>query len=381
MLSNVKNFFLTFILAVIIFGLIASSVVSLVINNINESLTRSEGGQGIISSSGIIKAAEEKAEESKSMNILLIGSDYRSGVFADYDPQRLESLYGIKPDTYTEEARPADLGYPSKELAQRILSDSGLEGNSAIKINDKTWVFDGGFYTAEYRTVEADVIVLVRLDRERYMMTYSYFPSDAYMLVNGSYCKLGEIYGEYGVEVLCDAIHSLTGLGVDRYIEITMDAFPDLIDTLGGITYEVPCNMKYDDYSGNVHINLAAGYQKLDGKAAMNMLMFNDYKDGYNTRSKTTLSFVKAFTVQLAVPSLVGRAPALWESLRKLVNTDLKATDVVENAPILVTYAASAVELNPVVKKQTVAEDANAYVYDTTTTYNIFNQYRKIINN
>lgn len=381
MLSNIKNFFLTFVLAIIIFGLIASSVVGLVINNINESLTRSDDNPGAVSSSGVIKPAAQKAEVSKSINILLIGSDYRSGVFADYDPQRLESLYGIHPNRPVEEKRPDDLGYPSREMAQHVISDKNTEDNSVIKIDDKTLVFEGGFYKAAYRTVEADTVILVRIDRERGQMTYTAFQTDAYMMVNGTYCRFSEIYGKYGVSVLCDAVHSLTGIGVDRYVEITMDAFPELIDTLGGITFEVPCRMKYDDYSGNVHIDLMAGFQKLDGKATLDMLMFNDYKDGSNSRSRTTLSFAKTFALNMAVPSLVTRAPALWKSIEKLVNTNVTATDVAENAAMIITYAANAVDINPVVVKQKIGDDDNAYVFDTTATYNLFSQYRKIIKN
>ncbi len=382
MLSSVKNFFLTFILAVIIFGLVASSVLAICINNINSSLdssvnpsetTDESGSQGSTS-----PEQRETEDHSKSLNILIIGSDYRSGVFADYDPDVLYSLYGIKDGKVKEEAPPYDVEAPSAEHASGIVSDKEDQNEEGIKISDTTLVFEGGFYSVDYRQIEADTIILIRYDKERSQITYTSFPTDAYIKVNGDYCRLSEIYGTYGAETVMDAVHSITGLTVDRYVVFTMDTFPDFIDALGGLDYTVPCRMKYDDYAGDVHINLYEGNQHLDGDAALELLMFNSYKDGYNTRIRTANSFMRSMILSMASPSTIIRLPSAFRQLSGSLTTDLKLTDITENITAAISCATNVAELPVVTKKQKVNDDANAVIYDMSGCYNAFSKYKKI---
>ena len=93
MLSATKNFFLTFIIALVIFALIAYMLVGLVLNNLlggadetqppeETTADPEDEGQGQV---GI-----QLSGGGESFNILLIGTDFRPSEFVDYDPAMLE---------------------------------------------------------------------------------------------------------------------------------------------------------------------------------------------------------------------------------------------------------------------------------------------------
>ena len=381
MLSAVKNFFLTFVLSAVIFGLIASLAVGLVVNNINGSLasdtdtpetTASETDSG----GNVVTPTED--ESGSSLNILLLGSDYRPSVLADYDPEMVEKLCPAE-ETEEEEikVRPSDLAAPSTRttiISDDIYSDKNKE---YTVLDDDTLMFRNGFYSLSYRVIETDTIILVRLDRERGQISYTSFPADAVTEVSGKEIKLSEIYGTYGVEALTDTIHAITGVNVDRYAIVTMDNFEQIIDALGGVEYTVPCRMVYDDYAGVVHINLRAGSQKLTGSKALQLLMFNSYTDGTNSRTKTTMSFMRALVSALAKPSNVTKMTDFWDLVDGMYETDIQVEDFTKNIALIIKCAQNQIEINAVTKTKITDGETVVYIDDTATA-DAFASYKRL---
>ena len=110
MLSATKNFVLTFLIALIIFGLIAYMLVGLVLNNILggtvEETAPPEDTVVSPENEGPGNIGIQFGNGGESFNILLIGTDYRPSDFVNYDPVMLEKLYGIKREEVTPSAPP-----------------------------------------------------------------------------------------------------------------------------------------------------------------------------------------------------------------------------------------------------------------------------------
>ncbi|MCL2355484.1 MAG: LCP family protein, partial [Oscillospiraceae bacterium] len=60
----------------------------------------------------------------------------------------------------------------------------------------------------------------------------------------------------------------ILGIKIPYYVIVEMDAFIKLVDEIGGVWFYVPMDMKYDDYTQDLHIDLKQGYQLLDGDQA-----------------------------------------------------------------------------------------------------------------
>ena len=61
---------------------------------------------------------------------------------------------------------------------------------------------------------------------------------------------------------------------------VDTQALRKLVDLIGGVEFDVPTDMKYDDSEQNLHIDLKAGLQKLDGSQAEQVVRFRHNNDG-----------------------------------------------------------------------------------------------------
>ena len=380
MLSAIKNYFLTFILSAVIFGLVASMAVGLVTDNINASLSSDDGGvkEGKVIDTG--KKKKKDDEPGMSLNILLVGTDYRKSVFADYDPEVIEAMYpgsGEPGEEDTPYSPPDDLRAPA--VTGSIISDSVFESGDGQKYGEDGLIFRNGFFSLKYRKIETDAILLIRLDKERGHISYTSFPTEAYTKVGEKYLPLREILNDYGIDVLREKVTAITGITVDRYALVSMEDFPGIIDSLGGISYYVPCNMQYDDYAGNVHINLTAGRQLLDGQKALQLLMFNNYTDGINSRSRTLVSFFEELMSVFAQPVNITKAEDFKKRVDGMFETDIVLSDFTSNIPLIFRYSSAPTEI-PVSTKLEKYHGESVPFIDDVFTASAFINYRKVYN-
>ena len=122
----------------------------------------------------------------------------------------------------------------------------------------------------------------------------------------------------------------------------------DIIDTIGGVEFDVPIDMKYDDPTQDLHINLKAGMQTINGDKAEQLLRFrhnNDgssysYKYGDNDfgRMRTQREFIKATATQLLNIKNVGKINDLIEDVSSNLETDLTTEEMLTYVPSLVSF-------------------------------------------
>jgi LCP family protein required for cell wall assembly len=286
----------------------------------------------------------------------------------------LEMLYGIK----KPEVLPAPVPDDINPKPGSVLSDEKFWSPDGIIAEDGSLIFTGGFYNINYRIIETDALILLRADKERGQFTYTVFPTDAYVDMNGRYIPLSDVYGRYGLNTLMDKVYAMTGITIDNYALVTMDNFPKLVDTLGGITYAVPCDMNYTDLTGGISINLKAGLQRLDGKGVLDLLMFDSYTDG-GSRGKTTSDLFRKFISTFISITNYNRAPAVFAELHKTVDTDFSVNDFKNNIDIIFKFAQNNRELSVVTKNMTVGSD-KLIVIDETKTCDLFANYKRIYN-
>jgi polyisoprenyl-teichoic acid--peptidoglycan teichoic acid transferase len=85
------------------------------------------------------------------------------------------------------------------------------------------------------------------------------------------------------LEYTAQEISNLTNLKIDYYIYLEIDTIKEIIDRLGGIYFDVPARLKYNDPTQNLHIDLQKGYQLLDGDKAEQLLRFRKPHTSYYT--------------------------------------------------------------------------------------------------
>ena len=94
--------------------------------------------------------------------------------------------------------------------------------------------------------------------------------------------KLNAVYQD-GIETLRDTISDMLGIPIDFYVGINMDGFKVLVDELGGIEFNVPVHMSYDDPTQDLYIHYEPGLQHLDGQDVLNVARCRKNSDGPGT--------------------------------------------------------------------------------------------------
>ena len=186
-----------------------------------------------------------------------------------------------------------------------------------------------------------DTMLLCAYDVPNQKLSVMSLPRDTYVSYNGRSVLLNSVYirggrGDDGIKALKEAVGDLTGVVPDFYVIIQWDAVGELVDAIGGVYFDVPRNMNYDDPTQNLHIHLSKGYQLLDGEKAMGVVRYrkdNDsrygYVDGDLGRIKTQQAFLTAVLEKCLQPDVL--LPNLMEYVtifQKNVETDLEIPEM-----------------------------------------------------
>ena len=175
----------------------------------------------------------------------------------------------------------------------------------------------------------SDTNILMRVDAVNKTIDLVSLPRDTLMR-NGH--KLNYSYAKGGTQMLRDEIAALLGIPVDFSVSVDLKGFIELVDQIGGVDFDVPINMDYDDPYQDLHIHFQKGMQHLDGQQAMEVVRFRHNNDGtgYGTedigRIGTQQAFLKAVAQKLLKAENV---PAMAEVFLKYVKTDLTLGNLV----------------------------------------------------
>lgn len=148
-----------------------------------------------------------------------------------------------------------------------------------------------------------DTIIIAHLDANDHTVALLSIPRDTPVATGGGgLMKINSVYaggGKDGMERLAARLKNLLGFPVDGYVLVDLEAFQKTVDLVGGVEFDVPMDMNYEDPSQNLYIHLQKGLQTLDGEQAMGLVRF---RKGYATqdiqRTQTQQQFLKALAKQ-----------------------------------------------------------------------------------
>ena len=138
------------------------------------------------------------------------------------------------------------------------------------------------------------------------------------------------------------AVNKVTGLNLKYYVFVDTKALIEVIDAIGGVEYDVPIDMNYDDTSkqNTLHIHLKKGLQKIDGNKAEQLLRFRHNNDGSSYpkeygdndlgRMRTQREFIKEVVKQTLKANNILKLTEFIEIANKYVDTNLPL-DLVKN--------------------------------------------------
>lgn len=131
----------------------------------------------------------------------------------------------------------------------------------------------------------SDTIIACSYNPKTQNVSMLSIPRDTYV-TNGNYKysvynKINSLYsGGKTPERTVQAVNEITGLDINYYILVDTEALIKLVNLIGGVYFDVPTNMNYDDDGQDLHIHLTKGYQKLTGEQVEQVVRFRHNNDG-----------------------------------------------------------------------------------------------------
>ncbi|APB34260.1 cell envelope-related transcriptional attenuator [Gloeomargarita lithophora Alchichica-D10] len=175
-----------------------------------------------------------------------------------------------------------------------------------------------------------DTMILARFDPTTDTVTAISLPRDTQVLINSDpYSKLNEANSKGGPALAAETVSTLMGgVAIDRYVRVNPMGVEALVDALGGITINVPKDLKYQDDSQHLYINIKAGPQKLTGKQALHFLLFRQDGLGDIGRIQRQQIFMRAFQEQALTPQTITRLPQIFGVVKEYVDTNLTGEEL-----------------------------------------------------
>ena len=118
---------------------------------------------------------------------------------------------------------------------------------------------------------------------------------------------------------------------------VDTSGFRDLIDTIGGVDFDVPQDMNSDDPVQDLHIHLKKGMQHLDGDKAEQLVRFRRYPEGDIARMRVQSDFIQATVDKLLSPANVFKISDLVEDISNIINTNFTLNELLAYAPHIVS--------------------------------------------
>jgi len=161
-------------------------------------------------------------------------------------------------------------------------------------------------------------LTLMSIPRDTYCSGYGY----SVPKINSAYGYAG--CGEAGMEELCDRVYDVTGIRPDGYVLVDLDCFETIVDRMGGVDFDVPMDMHYEDPYQDLYIDLKAGMQHLNGGNALSVVRFRSGSAMADlTRVEVQRDFLKACAKQWLSPMKLLRAPGAVPVILRNVDTDM----------------------------------------------------------
>ncbi|WP_168121600.1 LCP family protein [Paenibacillus sp. HB172176] len=135
-----------------------------------------------------------------------------------------------------------------------------------------------------------------------------------------------------GPSLAMKTVGDLLGLEIQYYVYTDFEGFKALIDTIGGIYFDVEKDMHYtDNADGNRYdIDLKKGYQLLDGDKALQYVRFRHDAMSDYTRTERQRNFLKAVASELQSTWNIVKMKNILESVSPYIETNLEVTDMLK---------------------------------------------------
>ena len=225
-------------------------------------------------------------------------------------------------------ARPPEV---NREITEQTAEETAFRHVAGRKDGCYTFLIAGKDKAAGL----TDTVLVGMMDAENRTLRFVSIPRDTAVNISWSPKKINQYYpaaenqGRDGVTALLDGVEKLIGYRVDSYAIFDVDVFVELVDIMGGVYFDVPMDMDYDDPGQDLYIHVQQGYQKLNGYDTMCVFRFRSaYPDGDIGRVNVQHDLLKSIAAQCLSLGNIPNIGKLVDLFEREVITNLTTGNV-----------------------------------------------------
>ena len=202
--------------------------------------------------------------------------------------------------------------------------------------------------------------------------------------------KINSLYSK-SPEKLLEKVSDITGIDVEYYAVVDNNALIEIVDIIGGVNFNVPIDMDYDDPTQDLHIHLSQGIQKIDGKKAEQLLRFRHNNDGTSYpveygdndygRMRTQREFISETLKQTLVIKNIFKSKEILDTVFNNIETNMEIKELLPYIPVAVEF-----DINSIISNQLPGESKKLnnlwfFVYDKKETKNLVQEMQSNLEN
>ena len=180
-----------------------------------------------------------------------------------------------------------------------------------------------------------DTVLVGMMDTKNHTLHFYSIPRDTAVNISWSPKKINQYYpaaenqGQNGVTALIDGVEKIIGYRVDCYAIFDVEVFVELVDTMGGVYFDVPIDMNYEDPGQDLYIHVNQGYQLLNGYDAMGVFRYRStYVNGDIGRLSVQHDLLKSIAAQMLSLGNIPNVHKLVRIYERDVITNLSSGNV-----------------------------------------------------
>lgn len=190
-------------------------------------------------------------------------------------------------------------------------------------------------------------------------------PSNTAAEVGGSSDTLYNYYRNGGTASAIKAVESCTGIKIDKYIRFSKESFSTAVSIFGGVDYDIPYNLIYDNPETGEETIIREGRTYLDAELIRKVITYPNFKSGEEYRAKC-LGVIASELLKGSVDS--SFAEHIDDYYSAIINsdaeTDITSYDYNEVSEAMKYVARNSDNISMFVISSGTVDENNMYVLD-----------------
>jgi LCP family protein required for cell wall assembly len=189
--------------------------------------------------------------------------------------------------------------------------------------------------------------------------------------------KINTLYAK-GANKIVESVEEITGIDIDYYAVIDNALLIETVDIIGGVDFEVPIDMDYDDPTQDLHIHLEQGMQHIDGEKAEQLLRFRHNNDGTSYpyeygdndygRMRTQREFIKATLSEAIQLKNILKFKSILNTVMNNLETDMLIEDILPYVPYAIDIDFDNIMMEQLPGESELCNKVWIYIYNKTET-------------